>query len=464
MTLSNVCVSALLMILGLGTSEVGSTHNVFSLLARTGIATLRQPNTAIASLSQSDFRSQDCSGSVPTGYTRIFVADRGDGKPGTGSASDPFDGSSAEKFDTLLRGKSEGGITNLVVCIGPGTFQTEGSGDYVQGQGHVYPSHPVGFTVNKGWKIHGAEIDRTTLRLISMYTYPSNGKFLEGIVIGTYNFDSSGVEVSDITLDDNYPSLKPRYKAPMELVAVILRSNLGHQWVHNIRVMNASGEGPEDFTIGISSPTTNAANEGNLVEYVTMDHWYGGLCTAIAIAGGSGEVRHNTVTGYQIAYGGWSMLNVNFHDNTAMETGYGFNVDSLQNSKITIAFNNIVRPKLYGIVVGGNGDFTDFSIHDNTIQAGPTTVYGLVFQGNVRGSHVLRNKIVSERPNGAPNVIGLFEKNAKNINNVFQENVVASPFKNSLQGSDCLWGNVTENGQQRADLGNSTSHACVTGN
>jgi hypothetical protein len=463
MNIRKVFVWTFLITLGFWGNEVSRAQNVFLPLVWTGIATM-QTNTASPALSQSDFRSQDCSGSVPAGYTRIFIADRHDGKPGTGSPSDPFDGSTADKFDKLLRSRSEGGVTHLIVCIGPGTFQTEGSGDYVQDQGHVYPSHPAGFTVNQGWRIHGVEIDRTTLRLISMFTYPSNGKFLEGIIIGTYNFDSSGVEVSHMTLDDNYPALKPRYKAGLELVAVILRSNLGHQWVHNIHVMNASGEGPEDFPIGISSPTTNAANQGNLVEYVTMDHWAGGLCTAIAIAGGSGEVRHNTVTGYQIAYGGWSMLNVTFHDNTAIETDYGFNIDSLQNSKIEIAFSNIVRPKLYGIVVGGSGDFSDFSIHDNTIQAGPKTVYGLVFQGNVRGAHVLRNKIIPDRPDAAYNAVGLLEKNSKNLNNVFQENVVKGSFKNSLQGSDCVWRNVTENGQQHSDLRNSTDHACVTGN
>jgi len=414
-------------------------------------------------LSQSEFRSQDCSGSVPTGHTRIFIADRHDGKPGTGSASDPFDGSSAEKFDTLLRSRSESGVADLVVCIGSGTFRTQGTGDYVIGQGHLYPSHPTGFTVNRGWRIHGAAQDRTTLRLADLFTYPSNGKLLEGIIIGTYNFDAYGVEVADMTLDDNYPELKPRYRSGLELVAVILRANRGHQWVHNIRVMNAAGEGPEDFPVGISSPTGNPENEGNLIEYVTMDHWAGGLCTAIVIAGGSGEVRHNTVTGYHVGYGGWSMANVSFHDNTAVETSYGFNIDSLENSKITIAFNYIVHPLLYGMVVGGSGHFTDFSIHDNTILVGPKTVNGLIFQGNVRGAQVLRNKITADGPTPAPNVAGFMEKNTDNISNVFQENVLTRSFKNSIQGADCLWGNVGERGEQLGDLRNSKSAACVTG-
>ena len=80
--------------------------------------------------------SQDCSGSAPSGYTRIFIAYRTDTKPGTGTALDPFDGSNAQKFDALLRIRSESGVTHLVVCIGPGTFQTEGTHDYLLGRGH----------------------------------------------------------------------------------------------------------------------------------------------------------------------------------------------------------------------------------------------------------------------------------------------------------------------------------------
>jgi hypothetical protein len=461
MSISKFSVWTFLLTLCFLGNEITRAQNLVLPLASVGIPAMQQPNTA---LSQSDFRSQDCSGVLPAGHTRIFIADRRDGKPGTGSASDPFDGSSAEKFDSLLRSRSESGTANLIVCVGPGTFQTEGTGDYVIGQGHVYPSHPAGFTMNKGWKFHGAAEDRTTLRLADLFTYPSNGKLLEGIIIGTYNFDASGVEVSDFTADDNYPALKARYKSNLELIAVMLRSGQGHQWIHNIHVMNTSGEGPEDFPVGITSQNPNPQNVENVIEYVTMDHWFGGICTAIIISGGSGEVRHNTVTGYQVGFGGWSMLNVNFHDNTAIETSYGFNIDSYQNSKITIAFNLIVRPQLYGIVVGGNGDFSDFSIHDNTIKIGPKTVNALVFQGNVRGSQVLRNKIVGDQPTSAYNAVGFLEKNAKNVNNVFQENVVASSLKNSLQGSDCLWGNVTENGQQRGDLRNSTARACATGN
>jgi hypothetical protein len=450
LNVSKVCEVTLLMTLSWWGIGFNRAHNV-----------IRQSNAVSPTLLQSDFVNPDCSGPTPTGYTRIFVASRSDGKPGSGSLSDALDGSSAEKFDTVLRSRSESGVTHLIVCIGPGTFYTEGNRDYILGQGHLDRSHPAGFTVKEGWKIHGAGADRTTLRLADLFGDPSTGRYLDGIIIGTHDFDSSGVEVSDLTLDDNYPALKPRYQSPLQLVAVILRSNRGHQWVHDIHVMNASGEVTEDFPVGISSPMPNPDNQGNLVEHVTMDHWAGGRCTAIIIAGGEGEVRYNTVVGYHIGYGGWNMSNVKFHDNQAIETTYGFNIDSLQNSGIVITHNQVIHPQSYGLVVGGNGDFSNFYIADNTLTLDPThPVYGLIFQGHVTGARVLRNKIVADRATNHSNVYGFFEKNSQNTGNVFQENILDGSFKNSLQGANCLYGNVSESGKELRGLRNTQNTQC----
>jgi hypothetical protein len=439
MSVLKVCVGAVLTILGFWGSQVSYAQNA---------------------ISQSDFASKDCSESVPTGYTRIFVAYRNDGKPGTGSPSDPFDGSAAEKFDTILRTRSESAVHKLIVCIGPGTFQTEGDHDYVLGKGHLDKSHPAGFTVNDGWRVHGTGVDRTTLRLADLFTDPSTGKYLKGILISINDPASAGVEISDLTLDDNYPVLKPRYRSPIELMAILLRSNIGHDWVHNIRVTNASGELDEAFIIEISSFGPPSQSQGNLVENVTMDHWAGGRCTAITIVNSGAEVRNNTVTSYQVGYGGWTMSNVNFHDNKAIETAYGFNIDSWQNTGIIITHNQIVHPLQYGLVVGGNGDFSNFSITDNTVTVGPNTLYGVVFQGHVRGARVLRNKIVADRPSGGSNVLGFIEKNAQNVNNTFQENVMTGSFKSSLQGSSCVWGNVSETGQELNGLRNTQNTRC----
>src|SRR5882757_1701791 len=176
------------------------------------------------------------------------------------------------------------------------------------------------------------------------------------IIVSTYGVDSDHVEVSDLTLDDNYPDLKPRYKADLQLEAVSLRSNRGQHWIHNIHVMNAAGEWTEAFPVEISSPAASPTTSAdNIVEYVTMDHWAAGKCTAVAIANTVTEVRYNKVIGYQIAYGGWQMSSVRFHDNDAIDGQYGFNIDSLINRGVVIKHNQVVHPRAYGMVIGGTG-------------------------------------------------------------------------------------------------------------
>jgi len=416
----------------------------------------------------SSFASPDCSAKAPAGYSRIFIAYRVDGKSGSGSASDPFDGSSVPKFDALLRTRSESGMTNLVVCIGPGTFQTEGEHDHAIGAGHLDKARPSGFTVNRGWKVHGTSADKTILKLADLYLDTSAGAYVLGRIINTYDLDSYGVEVSDLTLDDNYPTLKLQYKKDLQLEAVVLRSHQGQHWIHNIHVVNTAGEFTEAFPVEISSDAKSPTeSNGNIVEYVTMDHWGSGKCTAIAIANAVTEVRFNRVTDHQIAYGGWQISDVHFHDNYAIDDVYGFNIDSLINKGVVISRNQIIHPQSYGVVIGGIGQFVDFSIADNTITlAGNSpwnTSYGVIFNGNVSGARVIGNRIVSDQSSSSANFVGLFEKGSQNKGNVFQGNQISSSFKNSLQGADCVHGNVDQSGNALRGLSDTQRKACFTG-
>src|SRR5579864_7689983 len=158
--------------------------------------------------------SQDCAvAAVPANFTRIYI-----GKPASGgsqsgtSAKDPLDGTTAQKFDTILRTIAEGNYPtwgaqqnippqNLIVCIASGTFQTEGQYDTVFEFGPPPGSHR-GFTVEKNWKIHGSGISRTTLQLASFVPdnfVDNNGAPFAGgrnVVLETRSETASGVEVS----------------------------------------------------------------------------------------------------------------------------------------------------------------------------------------------------------------------------------------------------------------------------
>ncbi|HEV2988922.1 MAG TPA: hypothetical protein VG759_10800 [Candidatus Angelobacter sp.] len=356
--------------------------------------------------------SSDCTlKELPKGFSRIFIAFNPVGSRkasansgasgGSGTLNDPYDGSTAEKFDGILRSRSEASQQNLIVCIGPGTYQTEGTYDFIINLPHKTAR---GFTLNKNWKIHGAGVDRTILKLIGFVPNPPGGNKGTGVgvVFSTFGDGASGIEISDLSIDDNYSELKTKAQKQgikaLNLNAINLRSDQGGHWIHRIKVSHSSGEINETFPVWIYSVNTKSpyVNTGNIIENVTISGWGGGKCTAIAVAAATAEVRNNSVEDYQIGYGGWSMGKMSFHDNIARNTAYGFNVDSLENESVIIKNNQIIHPKEYGIVIGGGGHYSNFEITDNTFQINSPSVPAVLLQGNVTNAHIERNTIVAE--------------------------------------------------------------------
>src|SRR5262249_51188979 len=128
-----------------GLTTMRSLILVIACLLITPLLRGQHPSTSPSPSSQQAQGSADCSedaSKLPRGTTRIFVGQQG-GRDGSGrSANDARDGSSAEKFDRILRCYSEGCAAgsgekavpkteNLIVCIGPGHFQTKGRYDFV---------------------------------------------------------------------------------------------------------------------------------------------------------------------------------------------------------------------------------------------------------------------------------------------------------------------------------------------
>lgn len=428
---------------------------------------------------------------IPKGYHRVYIAKR-NGKDGTGATlSDARDGSAAASFDSVLRCLSEGcpaspgekavpKTEKLIVCIGPGVFQSKGRHDFLMG---VPRTSQEGFTVGKEWRIHGSGVAKTTIQLIDYRrsaeakdpeTYPADTA--HGVVFNTNSDDASGVELSDLTIDANYPQLKAQARAQgvnaLNLEAIHLRSNEGGHWIHHVNVINTVGEVGgmnvkyETFPVWVDSvPSSDPTrSHGNLVEHVTMSQWHGGLCTAIAVSNALVEVRNNYVEGYHIGYGGWGMGPVWFHDNVADRTDYGFNIDSLNNDGVKIESNQIIAPKKYALVVGGSAVYTRFRIFRNTIQIKDGGVTGILFQGNVTKSIIEDNTITAERSSG-----GIAVKNSTgwrtgaNQDNIYQSNRIDSSLKTafSKQSLNCFFGNVDENGKPRKDMKDTHAGPCA---
>src|SRR5580765_5716962 len=149
------------------------------ILASATVLTLALAMASCKPLSSPEVISQDCTvAAAPANFTRIFIGTPAHGGSQSGtSAKDPLDGTTAQKFDTILRSIAEGerptwgtqkniAPENLIVCLASGTFQTEGQYDTVFQFG--YPTAVRrGFTVEKNWKIHGSGMSHTTLQLAS---------------------------------------------------------------------------------------------------------------------------------------------------------------------------------------------------------------------------------------------------------------------------------------------------------
>jgi hypothetical protein len=456
---------------------------------------------ASAMQSEAEFPSPDCSAAtatLPKGASRVYIALR-KGQDGSGaSLKDARDGSTPAAFDAILRCYSEGcaeatsrsravaRTENLIVCLGPGTFATQGGYDYMIDVPHA---NAAGFTLGKGWKVHGQGQEKTTVKLSAYLPITEGRNPLSfpldtgtGLVFTTNSDGASNVEISDLTIDGNYPELKSRARQngikALTLEAIRLRSDQGGHWIHNVNVINTAGEIGgidikwEAFPVWVVSMhnSSPSQNSGNLIENVNMSQSFGETGCAITVANAVAEVRRNLVRGYPIGYGGWMLGDAYFHDNTAIDTNYGFNFDSWANRGVRIESNHIIHPRTFGMVVGGDAPFTNFKILNNFVHIHKSGITGLLFRGNVSDSVIAGNTLLAENSSAAKSM-GIRNYSANpaggaNRNNAYQSNQIAAGLKTAFEATsqksqNCFFNNHDERGRQRKDLPNNHNGPCV---
>jgi hypothetical protein len=370
--------------------------------------------------------------------------------------------------------------------VGPGTFWTLGAYDYLIDVPHP---NPAGFTIGKGWKIHGSGKDATVVKLSDYLPIkdPQNLQHMPlnsgiGLVFGTNSDGASGIEISDLTIDGNYPVLKSRARQngiqALTLEAIHLRSDLGGHRIHDVNVVGAAAEigaiNPrwEAFPIWILSAdrTKPGQDRDNIIENVSMKQSVCLVCTAICVANATAEVRNNLVEGVQIGYGGWDLAGGSFHDNTAINDDYGFNIDSLVNNGVTIERNKIIHPRRFGFVVGGEATFANFKFLDNTVQIDRSGVIGFVFRGNVTGAVIVGNKLLADNSAGASATAfknyPATRQSGANKDNVYQSNQIGNGMslvfqRSSQKAQNCFFDNRDERGNPRKDMPENRGGACV---
>ena len=121
----------------------------------------------------------------------VWIAARTDGKPGTGTSTDPLDGSSVPKFDGIMNGFYKANRKHLTIHLGVGTFETVGSYVYL-----AYDPSP-GWVADDGWKIIGAGMGNTVVKLVG-FTYLDPGRHDVSVAGGVWTTkEDSWFEVGD---------------------------------------------------------------------------------------------------------------------------------------------------------------------------------------------------------------------------------------------------------------------------
>jgi hypothetical protein len=467
--------------------------------------------TSVGCVPFHSFPSPDCQGTAPAGFTRIFVGRPASKGSHSGiSADDPLDGTTADKFDTILRTISQGqfptwgaqkniGPENLVVCVMNGTFATNGFSHSFPGDLHSGEQlgSDVGFSVGTKWRIHGQGPGQTTLKLVTYLRQEfatNDGSIVMGgsnTVISNNSFQTFGVEVSDLTLDANHDGMTNDGGTPLNLSAISLRSVKGGNRIHNVEVRGASGDLGflnivyESFAIqiwGEPSQPGGFENEDNLIENINVHkpgkavlsgESAGGKMDGIVVSNASAEVRSNSVENAIIGYGGWLMHGVNFHDNVAQNVGYGFNADSFTNTAVTLRSNQIIHPAFYGIVIGGgqpDNVFSGWTVSDNTIVLGYSRTAGIVLRGHVSNSTFSGNTITADRP--VHQALAIFSYEIANgfasPDNAFELNTVDKSLlvdfsQDPSFNSDCRYQNADLQGNPIQSFANNSSSPCTTG-
>jgi hypothetical protein len=275
---------------------------------------------------------------------------------------------------------------------------------------------------------------------------------------------------------------------PLNLEGIVLRTLEGGHWIHNVNVIGGSGDVGvfnvlfETFAVrlwGVANPLNPQLNANNIIENVTVSSpgrptvsgsLAGGAMDGIVVNNAVAEIRNNVVDGYQIAYGGWALGPVKFHDNIARNIAYGFNADSFTSTGVVLQSNRFISPSSYGVVIGGGGpavSFSNWNLSNNIIQLSNPGSIALVLRGQVENSTFSGNTIVTS--GAGQNLTAIWSYPAvngvSNRNNVFQDNRVdRAVMMNFTQdpnfNTDCRFQNRDLQGNPRPDFPDNSLAVC----
>jgi hypothetical protein len=171
----------------------------------------------------------------------VYITVRADGASGSGKQSDPYDGSTAEKFDAVMDNVPRG--TTVQLAKGA-VFRTNGL---------KWPDNSKGWAVKDGLHISG---NGATIQLVSYPNSWTGTTSQKHVVIGNryYERPVNDVIIENLTIDADWQNLSCPWTNKAVMCSFLYGSNNTYRQVRAINMYGDGASRTECFCLGFNAP------------------------------------------------------------------------------------------------------------------------------------------------------------------------------------------------------------------
>jgi hypothetical protein len=317
-------------------SSSGNVVATMTLQPGSGYA-ISSPNAASVAISFSD----------PTPAQEYWIAVRTDGQPGSGTEADPYNGSTQQRFDTLMASMPP----NTEIHLGPGTFQTDISKTWF---------------VQPGWILEGEGIDVTTIQMVGDASGINWG---ESCLKSNAAISTDNVTIRDLTCDANWAVISQTADRGVDgekniktgAIALWGSNNL----IDHVRSINTYGSRAnhqEQFVFLLTGPASGDGT-GDVIQYCSAEQPYGDYGSPFALAGWMNAVPYHLLTDSKVI--SCTAIGLNSGVTTGFTTG-GVNIGNVENCQID--GNTFID--CYGAAYSDTGSMDGLQVTNNTVVRG----------------------------------------------------------------------------------------------
>ena len=362
----------------------------------------------------------------PAPQKEIWIAVRADGLPGTGTQADPFDGSTAHKFDAIL--DSNYFVPNVWVhLMGVGPFRVNTSHSY---------------NVRPGWVISGDGMYSTTVQLVGSLAGMTSGAT---VFASDPNISTDNAVIRDLTIDCNWPGIGTSAPDGVNgekstgVNAVIISGN--NNLLERVRCINTYGSRAnkkEKFAMFLTAPR-NGEGTNNIIRECRAELPHGNYGNPFALAGWTFSPPFYFIANSKVI--SCTAVGINSGRSEGFTSG-GVNLGHIKNCEVD--GNTFID--CYGAAYLDVNEIDGLRVTNNTVVRGWEGV-GLVSVHNKRNITISGNNfLIQNRSPGGANygiVVGSGPENQTitNSNVTITNNTIN--FDVTGQGTIAFWGIAT---------------------